>query len=185
MQFEPTHIPDVVRIKPRVFGDARGYFMESYRRDLFARNVGDIDFCQDNESSSVYGVIRGLHYQLPPYAQSKLVRVIFGRVLDVAVDIRAGSSTFGRHVATLLSEENKYQLFIPRGFAHGFAVLSREAVLTYKVDAPYAPEYERSIRFDDSRINIDWPVPQQDRRLSEKDQKAPCLGEAEIFRQYL
>ncbi|MGM0452726.1 MAG: dTDP-4-dehydrorhamnose 3,5-epimerase [Thermodesulfobacteriota bacterium] len=183
MQFEPTHIPDVVRIKPGVFSDARGYFMESFRRDLFRRHIGDIDFCQDNESSSGYGVIRGLHYQLPPYAQSKLVRAIVGRVLDVAVDLRSGSPTFGRHVATLLSEENKYQQFIPRGFAHGFAVLSSGAIFSYKVDAPYAPEYERSIRFDDLQINIDWQVPEQDRRLSERDRKAPCFGEAEIFKE--
>jgi len=175
MKFIPTHIPDVVLIKPKVFGDSRGYFMESFRRDLFAEHIGEIDFIQDNESKSTYGVLRGLHYQLPPYAQSKLVRVITGRVLDVAVDIRQNSPTFGRHVTAELTEENKHQLFIPKGFAHGFAVLSKEAVFSYKVDAPYAPDHERGIYYADPELGIDWGLPQAEIRLSEKDRKSPLM----------
>ena len=175
MQFIPTHIPDVILIKPKVFGDSRGYFMESFRRDLFAEHIGEIEFIQDNESKSTYGVLRGLHYQLPPYAQSKLVRVIMGRVLDVAVDIRQNSPTYCRHVTAELTEENKHQFFIPKGFAHGFLVLSQEAVFSYKVDAPYAPDHECGIYYADPALGIDWGLPQAEIRLSEKDRKSPLM----------
>jgi dTDP-4-dehydrorhamnose 3,5-epimerase len=175
MQFIASPIPDVVLIKPKVFGDSRGYFMESFRIDLFAENVGEVNFIQDNESKSAYGVMRGLHYQLPPYAQAKLVRAITGRVLDVAVDIRKNSPTFGLHVTAELSEENKHQLFIPAGFAHGFLVLSKEAVFSYKVNAPYAPDHERGIYYADPGLGIDWGLPDAEIRLSEKDRKWPLL----------
>jgi dTDP-4-dehydrorhamnose 3,5-epimerase len=172
-----TQIPEVVVVKPQVFGDRRGYFVETFRYDAFAANIESINFIQDNESKSAYGVLRGLHYQLPPYAQSKLVRAVSGRILDVAVDIRPESPTFGRHAAVELSEENKHQLFIPRGFAHGFVVLSQEAVVAYKVDAYYAPEHERGIRFDDPDLGIDWILPQEDIRVSDKDRRWPWFGD--------
>ncbi len=155
--------------------------MESFRKDLFEENVRKINFVQDNESKSTRGVLRGLHYQLPPFAQSKLVRVIKGKVLDVAVDIRKGSPTFGKYVAVELSEENKRELFIPRGFAHGFLVLSDEAIFTYKVDNYYAPEYDRSIRFDDPTIGIEWNFPKDKIIISQKDKNAPYLKDAELF----
>jgi dTDP-4-dehydrorhamnose 3,5-epimerase len=181
MQCIPTDIPDVIRLQPTVHGDDRGYFMECYRRDLFAAHVGRVDFIQDNESRSGRGVLRGLHYQLPPYAQCKLVRAVVGRILDVAVDIRRGSATFGRHVALELSQDNKSQLFIPRGFAHGFVVLSQEAVVLYKVDAPYAPDHERGIRFDDPALGIDWRNDAARVLVSEKDRQLPSFSEAELF----
>ena len=181
MEFIQTHIPDVVLIKPKVFGDSRGYLMESFRRDLFQENVEDIDFVQDNESKSNFGVLRGLHYQLPPCAQSKLVRVVVGRTLDVAVDIRKNSPTFGKHVSIELSDENKQQMFIPKGFAHGFVVLSREAIFTYKLDAFYAPDHERSLSYADLELGIDWKLPSSDLILSDKDKQAPVLKHAEIF----
>lgn len=175
MEFVPTHIPEVILIKPRVFGDSRGYFMESFRSDLFAEHVGEVNFIQDNESKSLYGVLRGLHYQLSPYTQSKLVRAVTGRVMDVVVDIRKNSPTFGRHVTAELSEVNKHQLFIPKGFAHGFVVLSDEAIISYKVDAPYAPDHERGIYYADPALGIDWGLPDSKIRLSEKDSKWPLL----------
>ena len=181
MKFIQTKLPEVVIIEPKVFGDDRGYFMETFRQDLFEKNIRKIDFIQDNESKSKRGVLRGLHYQLPPFAQSKLVRVIKGKVLDVAVDIRKNSPTFKQYVAVELSEENKRQLFIPRGFAHGFLVLSDEAVFTYKVDNYYSPEHDRSIRFDDLEIGIDWNFPKEELIISEKDKNAPFLKDAEIF----
>jgi len=181
MKFIKTSLPEVIIIEPKVFGDERGYFMETFRQDLFEKNVRKVNFIQDNESKSKRGVLRGLHYQLPPFAQSKLVRVIKGSVIDVAVDIRKGSPTFGKYVAVELSEENKRQLFIPRGFAHGFLVTSDEAIFTYKVDNYYAPSYDRSIRFDDPDIGIDWNFPKDEILVSEKDKNAPLLKDAEIF----
>ena len=179
MKFVQTRIPGVVLIKPQVFGDSRGYFMESYRRDQFSSHVPQVEFIQDNESKSSCGVLRGLHYQLPPCAQSKLVRAVVGRILDVAVDIRKGSETFGQHVAVELTDENKEQLFIPKGFAHGFAVLSREAIVMYKVDAPYVPDSERGIRFDDPALDIDWRIDAAQALVSEKDSQLPSFAEAE------
>ena len=156
MKFIKTHLPEVIIIEPKVFEDERGYFMETFRQDLFEKNIQKINFIQENESKSKKGVLRGLHYQLPPFAQSKLVRVIKGSVIDVAVDIRKGSPTFGKYVALELSEKNKRQLFIPRGFAHGFLVTSDETIFSYKVDNYYSPKCDRSIRFDDPTININW-----------------------------
>ena len=161
-------------IEPKVHGDQRGYFLETYRQDRFFDETGkNIQFIQDNESKSQRGVLRGLHYQLPPFAQNKLVRVVDGEVLDVAVDVRVGSPYFGQHVFAFLSGENKHQLFIPSGFAHGFIVLSETAVFSYKVDKLYAPEYEHAIKWNDKNIGIDWPV--KEPMLSEKDSKAPSL----------
>ncbi len=182
MKFIRTEIPDVVIIEPVVHGDERGYFVETYRKDKLEDFLGfSVNFCQDNESKSRYGVLRGLHYQLPPFAQTKLVRVITGRVLDVAVDIRKGSPTFGQHVAVELTEENKRQLFVPRGFAHGFVVLSEEATFAYKVDSYYSPECDRGIAFDDPAIGIDWKIDKEKLQLSAKDTKQPLLKDAEVF----
>ena len=181
MNYIETKIPGVWIIEPKVFKDARGYFMEAFKQAEFDEKVGKISFVQDNESCSSKGVLRGLHYQLAPYSQSKLVRVIKGRVLDVAVDVRAGSPTFGQYVAVELSEENKRQLFVPQGFAHGFHVLSDEAIFTYKVDNPYTPSHERGIRYDDPTINVEWGIAKDEFvNLSEKDTKAPTLSEAEL-----
>lgn len=185
MTYIETEIPGVWIIEPKVFGDARGYFMEAWKREEFEAHIGKMEFVQDNESGSSKGVLRGLHYQLAPWSQSKLVRVIKGCVLDVAVDLRKGSPTFGKHVAVRLSGENKRQLFIPQGFAHGFHVLSDEAVFTYKVDNPYAPAYERGLRFDDPTVAVDWQITEPAiLNLSEKDRKAPLLQEAEINFEY-
>ena len=177
MNFVKTAIDGVWIIEPKVFADERGYFMESYKQELFEQHVGKINFVQDNESKSVRGVLRGLHYQLPPFAQSKLVRVISGAVLDVAVDIRRGSPTFGKYVAVELSAENKRQLFIPQGFAHGFVVTTPEAVFAYKVDNPYSPQHDRSIRYNDPAIGIDWGMSESEISLSEKDKRAGLLEE--------
>ena len=173
-----TDIPGVVILEPRVFGDERGYFMEAFSDRVFGEQVLKTRFVQDNESSSCYGVVRGLHYQRAPHAQSKLVRVVSGRVVDVAVDIRHGSPTFGHHVAVELSGENHRQLFIPRGFAHGFAVLSERAVFQYKCDAYYAPESEGGIAWDDPALGIDWRLPAGEAILSPKDQCRCPLSEA-------
>lgn len=183
MEVIKTDIEGVLIIEPKVFGDARGYFFESFNAAEFEARTGiRTTFVQDNESKSRYGVIRGLHFQKGRYAQSKLVRVVRGRVLDVAVDIRRGSPTFGRHVAVELSEENKRQLFIPRGFAHGFAVLSEEAVFQYKCDNPYAPQQEGAVAWNDPEICIDWRIAAADAILSEKDSRNPKLDEAaELF----
>lgn len=179
MNFIPQSIPEVMLIKPNLHGDDRGYFMETFRKDLFDKAVGrQVNFIQDNESKSIKGVLRGLHYQLPPYAQAKLVRVVEGCVLDVAVDIRKSSPTFGQHVAVELTSENKHQLFVPRGFAHGFAVLSDSATFAYKVDNHYAPEYDRGIAFNDKDLAIDWQLPLKDLQLSNKDKSHPILSEA-------
>jgi dTDP-4-dehydrorhamnose 3,5-epimerase len=170
MKFIPQRIPEVILCQPAVHGDDRGYFVETFRQDLFEQACGyKVDFVQDNESKSSKGVLRGLHFQLPPYAQSKLVRVIQGEVLDVAVDIRRGSATFGQYVSAKLNAENKHQLFVPRGFAHGFVVLSDTAIFAYKVDNYYSPECDRGLAFNDTTIQIDWQLPQTDLRLSEKD----------------
>ncbi len=182
MNFIRTEIPDVVIIEPVVHGDERGYFTETYRKDKLEDFLGfSVNFCQDNESKSRYGVLRGLHYQLPPFAQTKLVRVITGSVLDVAVDIRKGSPTFGHYVAVELTEENKRQLFVPRGFAHGFVVLSEEATFAYKVDNFYSPECDRGIAFDDPFIGVDWQIVKEKLQLSAKDTKQPLLQDAELF----
>ena len=158
MNYIQTEIDGVWLIEPRVFPDERGYFMEAYKKEEFEANIGPVNFIQDNESKSSFGVLRGLHYQKGEYSQAKLVRVLKGEVLDVAVDLRKSSPTFGKHVCVLLSEENKRQFFIPRGFAHGFAVLSEEAVFTYKVDNKYAPQAEASILYNDEALGIDWPL---------------------------
>lgn len=179
MNIIKTDIEGVVIIEPKVFGDSRGYFFESYSQRDFNSLVGEVNFVQDNESKSCYGVIRGLHFQKPPFEQSKLVRVVKGKVLDVAVDIREGSPTFGKHVAVELSEENHRQLFIPKGFAHGFSVLSEEAVFQYKCDNFYAPEYEGAIAWDDPALGIDWRIPSDKTILSEKDMHHPTLGTIE------
>ncbi|MCT7498147.1 dTDP-4-dehydrorhamnose 3,5-epimerase, partial [Aliarcobacter cryaerophilus] len=165
-------------IEPKVHGDSRGYFVETFRQDKLEEFLGyQINFCQDNESKSSKGVLRGLHYQLPPHAQTKLVRVIHGRVLDVAVDIRKDSATFGKYVAVELSGENKKQLLIPRGFAHGFVVLEDDTVFAYKVDNYYSPECDRGIAFDDKNLNIDWILNHNELNLSAKDIKQPKLNE--------
>jgi dTDP-4-dehydrorhamnose 3,5-epimerase len=169
MKFSKTKISDVYIIEPSVFGDDRGYFLESFNLDKFEENVCPIKFVQDNESKSSKGVLRGLHFQKPPFDQAKLVRCIEGNVMDVALDIRKGSPTYGEHVAVELSGENKRQLFVPRGFAHGFAVLSESAVFAYKVDNTYAPEYDSGIRYDDTELNIDWGFSDEEVQLSEKD----------------
>jgi dTDP-4-dehydrorhamnose 3,5-epimerase len=179
-----TAIPEVKIIEPGVFEDQRGYFFESFNDKSFKEKVCDTTFIQDTESKSTFGVLRGLHYQLPPYAQSKLVRVIKGEVLDVAVDIRKGSPTFMKHIAVILSEKNKKQLFIPRGFAHGYAVLSDEAIFAYKVDNKYAPECESSIIYNDPSLKIDWKLKNDEVELSEKDKNCCTIKKEEVFNYY-
>lgn len=182
MKIIRTKLDDVFLLEPKVFGDDRGYFVETFRQDKFEEAIGyKVNFIQDNESKSTFGVLRGLHYQLPPFSQSKLVRVIKGSVIDVAVDMRKGSLTFGEHVAVELSGENKRQLFVPRGFAHGFVVTSETAVFAYKVDNYYAPEYDRGVAYDDPDIDISWGVGLEKLLLSEKDQMQPSLAEADLF----
>ena len=181
MEYLKTEIDGVWIIQQKVFNDARGYFFEAWKKEEFEQHVGRVDFIQDNESKSSYGVLRGLHYQKGDSSQAKLVRVIKGRVVDVAVDIRRNSPTFGKYVMVELSDENKRQFFIPRGFAHGFLVLSDEAVFTYKVDNPYAPQSEASIRFDDPDIAINWPIDAKDILTSAKDLNALSLKYAELF----
>lgn len=181
MEFKETNIEGVYVIEPRVFNDSRGYFFEAWKKAEFEAHVGVVDFIQDNESKSSYGVLRGLHYQRGAFSQAKLVRVIKGCVLDVAVDIRRSSPTFGRHVAVELSEDNKRQFFIPRGFAHGFLVLSDEAVFTYKVDNVYAPQAEAGIRWNDPDLAIQWPIDPKAVLTSDKDLKQPLLRDAEVF----
>lgn len=182
MLFERTTIPDVVLCKPQVFGDERGYFVETFREDQLAEFVGHpINFCQDNESKSKKGVLRGMHYQIPPYSQTKLVRVVSGSVLDVAVDMRKNSPTFGKKVCVELNETNKYQLFIPRGFAHGFLVLSETAVFAYKCDNYYAPQHEEGFHFQDASIDIDWKLSPEELIFSEKDSQLPAFKDAVYF----
>lgn len=175
MKVIKTKIEGVVIIEPKVFKDSRGYFFESFSQKEFEEKVRRINFVQDNESMSSYGVMRGLHFQCPPYTQSKLVRCVKGRVLDVAVDIRKGSPTYGQHVAVELTEDNHRQFFIPRGFAHGFSVLSESAVFQYKCDNFYAPEADGGINIKDESLNIDWQIPMSSAILSEKDLKHACL----------
>ena len=184
MKITETEIEGVVIIEPQLFGDERGYFFESFSQREFNAAVRPVDFVQDNESKSVYGVIRGLHFQRGEYSQSKLVRVVKGRVLDVAVDIRKGSPTFGRYVAVELSDENHRQVCIPRGFAHGYAVLSEEAIFAYKCDNYYAPQSEGAIAWNDADIAVDWQLPLEDVILSEKDKLHPTLAECATLFDY-
>ena len=181
MNFIKTDIEGIVVIEPRIFKDDRGYFFESFSYREFCENVRRVDFVQDNESRSSYGVLRGLHFQKGEYSQSKLVRVVEGEVLDVAVDIREGSPTFGRHVSVLLSGENHRQIFIPRGFAHGFSVLSPHALFQYKCDNYYAPQSEGGIAWNDPALGIDWRVPEEDISLSPKDCRHPLLADGYHF----
>lgn len=185
MTFTKTNIPDVVIVQPKVHGDQRGYFTETFRADKLEEFLGyKINFVQDNESRSNKGVLRGIHYQLPPYAQTKLVRVIKGRVLDVAVDIRRNSPTFGKYAAVELSGENKKQLLVPRGFAHGFVVLEDDTIFAYKVDSYYSAKNDRGIAFDDQTLNIDWIIPKKELLLSDKDKRQPTLLQAEDLFEY-
>ena len=180
MIIESTNIPAVKIITPKIHEDDRGYFFESFREDIFKKEIGEINFIQENESKSSYGVLRGLHYQLSPFAQSKLVRVVQGKVLDVAIDIRKSSSTFGKYVSVELSEENKKQMFIPQGFAHGYLVLSGKAIFQYKVDNYYSPEHDRGIIYNDLEIKINWPIPEKELIISEKDKNLPALKNSEL-----
>lgn len=181
MNYIQTEIDGVWLIEPKVFTDERGYFMEAFKQEEFEANIGKVNFVQDNESKSSFGVLRGLHYQKGEFSQAKLVRVIKGEVLDVAVDLRRSSPTFGKHVSVLLSEENKRQFFIPRGFAHGFAVLSEEAIFTYKVDNKYAPQAEASIVYNDATLGIDWPLAEEQMLLSPKDKNGMAFKDAVYF----
>ena len=185
MNFIRTEIENVATIEPIIHGDDRGYFVETFRTDKLEEFIGyKINFCQDNESKNSHGVLRGLHYQLHPAAQTKLVRVIQGRVLDVAVDIRKGSPTFGKHIAVELSAENKRQLLIPRGFAHGFVVLEDDTIFAYKVDSYYSPENDRGILFSDEALDIDWKISHDELKLSAKDQVQPKLAEIDDIFEY-
>lgn len=181
MKIKETGIKGLLVIEPDVFGDSRGYFMESFSEKKFREETGmDVTFVQDNESKSSYGVVRGLHFQHPPYSQAKLVRVVSGTALDVAVDLREGSETYGKHFSIELSGENHLQVFIPKGFAHGFAVLSEEVLFQYKCDEYYAPESEGAVIWNDPDLNIDWKIPHEDVRLSEKDKKHPRLKDLKL-----
>lgn len=180
MKFVKTDIPEVVIIEPNVFGDARGYFFESFNQREFEENIGEVSFLQDNESKSTRGVLRGLHFQRPPFNQAKLVRCIEGEVLDVAVDLRKGSPTYKEYVSVLLTGENKKQLFVPRGFAHGFVVLSETASFAYKVDNWYAPEHDSGIAWNDEEIAVDWQITAEEVQLSGKDLLLKPLAETEI-----
>ena len=185
MTFTRAKIPDVIIIEPQIHGDSRGYFIETFRQDKLESFIGyKIDFCQDNESKSSKGVLRGLHYQLAPNAQTKLVRVIQGSVLDVAVDIRKESPTFGQYISVELSGENKKQLLIPRGFAHGFVVLEDDTIFTYKVDNYYSPENDRGIAYDDKDLEINWILEKKELNLSEKDKIQPLLKNSNDLFEY-
>jgi len=179
MKFIETGIPGLIIIEPNVFKDQRGYFLESFNQQEFESNIGKIDFVQDNESKSTYGVLRGLHFQIPPFTQAKLVRCIYGRILDVVVDLRKDSPTFGQHLTIELSAEDKRQLFIPKGFAHGFAVLSAEAIFSYKVDNYYSPVHDSGIAWNEPQFGIDWKVPLDEIILSGKDKDLKLLSEIE------
>ena len=180
MNIIETEIQGVFIIEPKVFGDSRGYFFETFSKKEFESRIGPVEFVQDNESKSCYGVVRGLHFQKPPHAQAKLVRVVKGKVLDVAVDLRKDSPTYGKHVTVELSEDNHRQVFIPKGFAHGFSVLSEEAVFQYKCDDYYAPETEGAVAWNDPELNIDWRVPADMMILSEKDKRHPELKDLNL-----
>ena len=177
MNFIETEIPGLIIIEPKVFNDKRGYFLESYNQKEFESFIGNIDFVQDNESKSTFGVLRGLHFQVPPFTQAKLVKCILGRILDVAVDLRSDSPTFGKYLSLELSSEKKRQLFIPKGFAHGFIVLSKEAVFSYKVDNYYSPLHDSGIAWNDSGFGIDWTLSPNEIIVSEKDQKLKPFSE--------
>ncbi|WP_111709631.1 dTDP-4-dehydrorhamnose 3,5-epimerase [Lutibacter citreus] len=182
MKLIRTEIPDVILCKPNVHSDDRGYFYEVFKKEVIESFIGEtINFCQDNEAKSSSNVLRGLHYQLPPYAQCKLVRVIKGKVLDVVVDIRKGSKTFGKKIAVELSEENKYQLFVPKGFAHGYVTLAEGTIFGYKVDNYYNKDSERGILFSDPELNIDWQLPIETLTISEKDKLQPLFKDADVF----
>ncbi len=181
MNFTETEIKGVWIVEPKRFGDARGYFMESFKLEEFRKHIGDITFVQDNESMSTRGVLRGLHFQKGEFSQAKLVRVSRGAVLDVAVDLRGGSPTYGKYVAVELSQDNARQLFIPRGMAHGFLVLSDEAQFQYKVDNVYAPQSEATLRFDDETVAVNWPIAREEMLLSPKDLKGMSLSEVTPF----
>ena len=182
MDFFRLEIPDLILCQPNIMGDQRGYFVETFKENKLNNFLGfDVKFCQDNESKSSFGVLRGLHYQLKPYVQSKLVRVIKGSVLDVAVDLRKSSPTFGRHICVELNEENKKQLFIPRGFAHGFVTISKEAIISYKVDNYYDPESERGINYNDKHLNIDWKLPNDSIILSKRDKYNCNFKDSDFF----
>ncbi|NDV78839.1 dTDP-4-dehydrorhamnose 3,5-epimerase [Dysgonomonas sp. 511] len=181
MTFTEQTIPGVWIIEPKVFLDQRGYFMEAYKKNEFEKHIGKVEFIQDNESKSTKGVLRGLHYQSGEYSQAKLVRALKGRVLDVIVDLRKSSSTFGKHVAVELTEDNKKQLFVPRGFAHGFLVLSDEATFSYKVDNIYAPQYENTLQWNDPALGIDWGMDEKELILSAKDKLGTLLADAVLF----
>lgn len=177
MKVIPTSLVGCFIIQPQVYGDERGYFFESYNKEEFVNELGiDIDFVQDNQSMSKRGVLRGLHFQIPPFAQAKLVRVVSGEVLDIAVDLRKKSPTYGKYESFMLSEYNKLQLFVPRGFAHGFVTLSEQAVFFYKCDNYYAPDYERGIKYDDPALNINWKIDKQQIELSKKDENLPLFN---------
>ncbi len=182
MNFHSTEFPGLFLIEPKVFGDSRGYFFESFQQEEFEAAVGKVEFVQDNESKSGYGVLRGLHFQKPPYTQAKLVRCITGTILDTVVDLRVDSPTFKKSYTVELSDSNKAQLFIPRGFAHGFVVTSEEAIFSYKVDNLYAPAHDAGIRFDDPEFLIDWKLPKEDLKLSAKDQVLPFFSQLELPR---
>jgi len=182
MKFIKTELPEVIICEPKVFGDHRGYFMESFKKEPFEKFIGySVDFIQDNESKSSKGVLRGLHFQKGEFAQSKLVRVIEGEVIDVAVDLRKGSPNFGKSVAVKLSAENKKQLFVPKGFAHGFVVLSQSAIFSYKVDAAYNFDSEGGLAYNDPSLGIDWGIKESELVLSEKDTQNPYLSESYLF----
>jgi len=184
MKFVETEIEGLVIVEPKVFGDHRGYFFESFNQKQFEKNIGKVKFVQDNESRSSFGVLRGLHFQKPPYNQAKLVRCIEGKVLDVAVDIRKGSPTFGKHVSVVLSDENKRQFFVSRGFAHGFVVLSKSAIFSYKVDNWYAPEYDSGILWNDPQLGIDWNIDSDSILLSGKDKELKTLNLLDIPQEF-
>ncbi|MEI6691957.1 MAG: dTDP-4-dehydrorhamnose 3,5-epimerase [Chlorobium sp.] len=182
MRVITSSIPDVLIFEPEVLGDDRGYFFESFRQDIFEQHVGRVTFVQDNESKSGYGVLRGLHFQKPPFTQSKLVRVVYGSVLDVAVDIRLGSPWYGRHVACVLDAERKNMLWVPKGFAHGFLVLTPEAVFSYKCDNYYMPSHDTGLLWNDKALAIEWQLPENSIKVSVKDANQPPFSDVESFR---